>query len=57
MSVKKFSDGRLAWRTLAKSFNTVEAGWKSLIDGYEWRINMENLKAARSGRNPRISQR
>jgi|SRR5271166_4049304 len=57
MSVKKFSDGRLSWRTLAKSFNTVEAGWKSLIDGYEWRINMENLKATRSGRNPRISQR
>ena len=57
ISVKKFSDGRVAWRTLAKSFNTVEAGWKSLVDGYEWRINLENLRTARSVRNPRISQR
>jgi len=33
--VKKFSDGQLLWTTLAKSSNTVEAGWMSLLDGYE----------------------
>ncbi len=57
VSVKKFSDGRSTWSSLAKSANTVEAGWMSLLDGYEWRINIENLKLLRAGRNPRISQR
>jgi 2-isopropylmalate synthase len=57
MSVKKFSDGHSTWTTLAKSVNTVEAGWNSLIDGYEWRIHMENAKTARSTNNPRISRR
>jgi 2-isopropylmalate synthase len=57
MSVKKFSDGELHWTTLAKSANTVEAGWKSLVDGYEWRINHENLKLRRVSANPRLSRR
>jgi len=57
MSVKKFSDGELHWTTLAKSANTVEAGWKSLVDGYEWRINHENLKQRRVSANPRLSRR
>jgi 2-isopropylmalate synthase len=56
VSVKKFSDGQNAWTTLAKSVNTVEAGWKSLIDGYEWRIHNQKLKMMRPN-NPRISQR
>jgi 2-isopropylmalate synthase len=57
VSVKKFSDGQLAWTTLAKSTNTVEAGWRSLLDGYEWRIYTENLKLRRLGANPRLSRR
>ncbi len=57
LSVKKFSDGRSSWTTLAKSVNTVEAGWQSLVDGYEWRINNENLRLMRAGQSPRISQR
>jgi len=57
VSVKKFSDGRLSWTTLAKSANTVEAGWKSLIDGYEWRIYVEGLKLRRLTANPRFSAR
>ncbi|MGH8012938.1 MAG: alpha-isopropylmalate synthase regulatory domain-containing protein [Candidatus Binataceae bacterium] len=57
MSVKKFSDGQLAWTTLAKSANTVEAGWKSLVDGYEWRINQEINKQRRVTGNPRLSRR
>jgi 2-isopropylmalate synthase len=57
VSVKKFTDGQLAWTTLAKSANTVEAGWVSLLDGYEWRIYTENMKHRRSGTNPRLSQR
>jgi len=57
VSVKKFSDGHLSWTTLAKSANTVEAGWKSLIDGYEWRIYMEGLKLRRLTANPRFSTR
>ncbi|MGH7985405.1 MAG: alpha-isopropylmalate synthase regulatory domain-containing protein [Candidatus Binataceae bacterium] len=57
MSVKKFSDGQLAWTTLAKSANTVEAGWKSLVDGYEWRINQETNKQRRMSGNPRLSRR
>ncbi len=57
MSIKKFSDGQSTWATLAKSANTVEAGWKSLLDGYEWRIYSERLKLARAGGNPRLSRR
>jgi 2-isopropylmalate synthase len=57
VSIKKFSDGEQVWTTLAKSANTVEAGWKSLLDGYEWRINIENLRVARRNRNPRLSPR
>jgi 2-isopropylmalate synthase len=57
VSVKKFSDGQSTWTTLAKSANTVEAGWKSLIDGYEWRIYTEGLRLRRMSSNPRISKR
>jgi 2-isopropylmalate synthase len=57
VSVKKFSDGHTTWTTMAKSANTVEAGWNSLVDGYEWRINMENFRARRSVGNPRLSSR
>lgn len=57
MSVKKFSDGKLHWTTLAKSTNLVEAGWKSLVDGYEWRIVQEERKMRRQMGNPRLSQR
>lgn len=57
VSVKKFSDGHLQWTTMAKSTNTVEAGWRSLLDGYEWRIYTENIKLRRTGANPRLSRR
>jgi 2-isopropylmalate synthase len=57
VSIKKFSDGNSSWTTLAKSANTVEAGWKSLLDGYEWRINIENLRLGKKNRDPRLSQR
>lgn len=57
MSIKKFSDGDMVWNTLAKSVNTAEAGWQSLVDGYEWRINHENLKLRRVTQNPRLSRR
>lgn len=57
MSVKKFTDGRMAWTTLAKSANTAEAGWKSLVDGYEWRIVQESLRRRRQSENPRYSRR
>jgi len=57
VSVKKFSDGHLQWTTRAKSANTVEAGWRSMLDGYEWRIYTENIKLRRSGANPRLSRR
>lgn len=57
LSVKKFFDGRSSWTTLAKSVNTVEAGWKSLLDGYEWRIHNETDKLMRLGHNPRLSRR
>jgi 2-isopropylmalate synthase len=57
VSVKKFSDGHLSWTTLAKSANTVEAGWKSLLDGYEWRIYTESIKLRRLNENPRLSRR
>jgi 2-isopropylmalate synthase len=57
ISVKKFSDGHSTWTTMAKSANTVEAGWNSLVDGYEWRINMENFRTKRLMGNPRLSSR
>ncbi|MGH7002189.1 MAG: alpha-isopropylmalate synthase regulatory domain-containing protein [Stellaceae bacterium] len=57
MSVKKFSDGKVNWTTLAKSTNLVEAGWKSLVDGYEWRIVQEERKLRRQMENPRLSKR
>jgi len=57
VSVKKFSDGQLLWTTLAKSSNTVEAGWMSLLDGYEWRIINENARLRRMNANPRLSRR
>jgi 2-isopropylmalate synthase len=52
MSVKKFSDGKMHWTTLAKSTNLVEAGWRSLVDGYEWRIVQERRKQRRQAENP-----
>jgi hypothetical protein len=57
MSIKKFSDGQIAWTTLAKSANTAEAGWQSLVDGYEWRIEHERNKLRRTAANPRFSRR
>jgi 2-isopropylmalate synthase len=57
MSVKKFSDGNASWTTLAKSANSVEAGWKSLVDGYEWRIIQETMKRRRQTLDPRLSRR
>ena len=57
ISVKKFSDGTQAWTTMAKSSDAVEASWKSLVDGYEWRIYTEAQKARRAAENPRLSRR
>jgi 2-isopropylmalate synthase len=57
MSVKKFSDGHMVWATLAKSTNSVEAGWKSLVDGYEWRIIQEAARRRRQSDNPKLSRR
>lgn len=57
VSVKKFSDGQMSWTTLAKSANSVEAGWKSLVDGYEWRIIQEGHRRRRQVENPRFSRR
>ena len=57
MSIKKFSDGQNVWTTLAKSANTAEAGWQSLVDGYEWRIDHERSRTRRSAANPRLSRR
>ena len=57
ISVKKFSDGQQSWTTMAKSSDAVEASWKSLVDGYEWRIYIESRKARRAAENPRISKR
>lgn len=57
ISIKKFSDGRSSWTTLAKSTNSVEAGWRSLVDGYEWRISKEIMKHRRAQEDPRHSRR
>jgi 2-isopropylmalate synthase len=56
MAVKKFTDGQTSWATLAKSANLVEAGWKSLVDGYEWRIIQES-KRRRPGEVARVAKR
>lgn len=50
IAVNKFSDGRLTWTTLAKSANTIEARWQSLVDGYEWRIMREHNRLHRMSR-------
>ncbi len=57
VSVKKFADGDLVWTTLAKSSNTMEAAWVSLLDGYEWRIIHEKARMRRMNVNPRWSNR
>lgn len=57
ITVNKFTDGRLSWTTLARSGNTIEAGWKSLVEGYEWRIWRENLRQREMARNPKYGQR
>jgi 2-isopropylmalate synthase len=57
MAVKKFSDGHSTWTTLAKSANSVEAGWKSLVDGYEWRIVQETTRRRRQTDDPRVLRR
>jgi 2-isopropylmalate synthase len=44
ISVKKFTDEKKQWSTLRKSTDIVEAGWLSLLDGYEWKIWMERRK-------------
>src|ERR1700686_2069294 len=49
MSIKKFSDGQSAWTTLAKSANTAEAGWQSLVDGSGGRTVPERNRARRGG--------
>jgi 2-isopropylmalate synthase len=51
MSVKRFSDNHITWTTLSRSANTVEAGWQSLVDGYEWRIIREVMKRRRAERH------
>jgi len=56
MSIKKFSDGNRAWTTVAKSVNSVEAGWESLVDGYEWYIYTHGLHKSRPS-SPRIAHR
>jgi len=57
VSVKKFADGDLVWTTLAKSSNTMEAAWVSLLDGYEWRIVQEKARMRRMNANPKWSKR
>jgi 2-isopropylmalate synthase len=57
IAVNKFSDGRLTWTTLAKSANTIEARWQSLVDGYEWRIVRERNRQHRMSRDPRAGKR
>jgi 2-isopropylmalate synthase len=47
VSVKKFGDGKRLWTTLAKSADTIEAAWQSLVDGYEWRIYDERRRYLR----------
>jgi 2-isopropylmalate synthase len=57
MSIKKFSDGRATWTTLAKSTNLVEAGWRSLVDGYEWRVVQEIRRQRKMTENLRTPRR
>lgn len=44
ISVKKFTDGKNQWATMRRSTDIVEAGWLSLLDGYEWKIVMERRR-------------
>ncbi len=44
ISIKKFTDGKKQWSTLRRSTDIVEAGWLSLLDGYEWKVWMEKRK-------------
>ena len=57
IAVNKFSDGALTWTTLAKSANTIEARWQSLLDGYEWRIMREHHRLHRMSRIPAHAKR
>jgi 2-isopropylmalate synthase len=57
IAVNKFSDGQLTWTTLAKSANTIEARWQSLVDGYEWRIMREHNRLHRMSRIPENAKR
>jgi len=57
IAVNKFSDGALTWTTLAKSANTIEARWQSLLDGYEWRIMREHNRLHRMSRIPANAKR
>ncbi|HTY55511.1 MAG TPA: alpha-isopropylmalate synthase regulatory domain-containing protein [Candidatus Binataceae bacterium] len=54
MSIKKFSDGQRAWTTVAKSVNSVEAGWGSLVDGYEWYIHTYKREKKSRPSSPRV---
>jgi len=38
ISIEKFTDGKKQWSTLRTSSDIVEAGWLSLIDGYDWKM-------------------
>jgi 2-isopropylmalate synthase len=42
--VKKFTDGKAQWSTMRKSTDIIEAGWLSLLDGYEWKIWVESKR-------------
>src|SRR5260370_33236251 len=53
VSVKKFAAGQMVWTTMAKSTNTGEAAWVSLLDGYEWPTGTETLLLRRVESNPR----
>ena len=44
ISVKKFTDGKKEWATMRRSADIVEAGWLSLLDGYEWKIWTEQKR-------------
>lgn len=57
IAVNKFTDGALTWTTLAKSANTIEARWQSLLDGYEWRIMREHNRLHRMSRMPAHAKR
>ncbi|MGH7770976.1 MAG: alpha-isopropylmalate synthase regulatory domain-containing protein [Candidatus Binatia bacterium] len=52
ISVKKFTDGKNQWSTMRKSTDIVEAGWLSLLDGYEWKVWMERKKSKNARAEP-----